>query len=210
MTVRLLIVAADPLIRSALGGIVDQTDELVVVGQASPADDAVELVNVYRPDVVLYDAGWELSAELIQLVEEWSLPIVLLVPESDAGLGDLLTAGFGAILPRGIDPDRLNGAVLAVVQELTVIAPEFLAGMSLLDANRQPSFDIIEVEPLTPREFDVLEHLAEGLTNREIAARLEISHHTVKFHLSSLMDKLGVHSRTEAVTKASRAGILEI
>lgn len=210
MTIRLLIIAADPLIRSALGGIVDQTDELIVVGQAAPNDDTVELVSVYRPDVVLYDAGWEISAELMQLVDDWSLPILLLVPELDDGLGELLTAGFGGILPRTINPDRLNGAILAITQDLTVIAPEFLALVSLSDAIQQPKFDIVEVEPLTPREFDVLEYLAEGLTNREIAAQLEISHHTVKFHLSSLMDKLGVHSRTEAVTKASRAGILEI
>ena len=210
MTVRLLIIAADPLIRSALGGIVEQTDELEVVGQASPDEDPTELTNVYRPDIIVFDAGWELSAELSQVVDEWALPIILLVPETDESLGDLIVAGFGAILPRVIDPDRLNAAALAVIQDLTVVAPEYLEEIALTGSNAAARFDLIEVEPLTPREFDVLELLADGLTNREIAAKLAISHHTVKFHLTSLMNKLDVHSRTEAVTKASKAGILEI
>ena len=209
---RLLIIAADPLVRSALGGMVTQTETLTVVGQASPTDDPAETLNVYRPDVILADAGWAFSiADLVQMIEEWSLPILLLMPEADEPVGALLSAGFGGILPRTVDADRLEAAVQAVVQNLTVVDPAFLEGLESSTSNASANYAAIaEIEPLTPREFDVLELLADGLTNREIAVKLGISHHTVKFHLTALMDKLDVHSRTEAVTKASRAGILEI
>ncbi|MFK7801999.1 MAG: response regulator transcription factor [Anaerolineae bacterium] len=212
---RLLIIAADPLIRSALANIADQSDDLQVVGQASTEDEPTELVEVYRPDVVIYDAGWGLSSDdlttdLTQIPADWTLPVILLIPDSDETVSQLLNAGFNAILPRSIDPDRLNGAVQAALLDLTVIDPIFLEEMALVATKPSAPIGFVEVEPLTPREFDVLELLADGLTNREIGAKLEISHHTVKFHLTSLMDKLDVHSRTEAVTTASRLGILEI
>lgn len=207
---RLLIIAADPLVRSALGAIAGQTDELTVVGQASPDEDAVELLNVYRPDVVIFDAGWSLTVdEIVPVLDEWTLPMILLIPETDEPLGELLTAGFAGILNRSVDQDRLEAAVMAVNQGLIVIDPDYAESLSA-GATSSPQFELDTVEALTPREFDVLELLADGLTNREIGAKLEISHHTVKFHLTSLMDKLDVHSRTEAVTTASRLGILEI
>ena len=212
---RLLIIAADPLIRSALASIAEQAEDLHVVGQAAPDDDPVETIGVYRPDVILYDAGWESlneggESELEQLPADWPLPVLLLLSEPETSISQLLNAGFGGILPRTINGDRLNGAVQAVLQDLTVIDQIFLDAIDP-ETNRRSARPIVaDVEPLTPREFDVLELLADGLTNREIAAQLAISHHTVKFHLTSLMDKLDVHSRTEAVTTASRLGILEI
>lgn len=212
--IRLLIIAADPLIRSALATVAEHSEELQVVGQAAPDDDPVETISVYRPDVIIYDAGWESSndegSELEHLSADWPLPIILLLSEGENSITKLLGAGFGGILPRTIDGDRLNGAVQAALLDLAVIDPVFLEALEPAANNRTTSPSVVEVEPLTPREFDVLEHLADGLTNREIAAQLGISHHTVKFHLTSLMDKLGVHSRTEAVTTASRLGILEI
>lgn len=210
MPTRLLIIAADPLIRSALANIAEQSDDLQVVGQASPDAEPVEMLNVYRPDAIIYDAGWGPSDGLDQIPADWSLPVILLIPESDEPVSQLLNAGFSGILPRSIGPDRLNAAVQGILNDLTVFDPIFLESMSLIANKPSAEFDLVEVEPLTPREFDVLELLADGLTNREIAAKLGISHHTVKFHLTSLMDKLDVHSRTEAVTTASRLGILEI
>ena len=207
---RLLIIAADPLIRSALAAIAEQAEDLQVVGQAAPDDDPIETINVYRPDLIIYDAGWASSSEggdseLEQLPADWPLPVILLlaeptgsVAESETPISRLLVAGFGGILPRTIDGDRLNGAVQAVLQDLTVIDPIFLEEIETPDNSRSAKINVVDVESLTPREFDVLELLADGLTNREIAAQLGISHHTVKFHLTSLMDKLDVHSRTEA------------
>ena len=207
---RLLIIAADPLVRSALGGLAEQGETITVVGQASPDEEPVELVSVYRPEVVLIDAGWSPAAdELVPLLDEWDLPLILLLPDDAEQVDQLIPAGFNGLLPRALDAERFHAAVQAVGQDFVVIDPAFIEAVSAT-GNPSPQFEFEEVEPLTPREFDVLEHLADGLTNREIAAKLGISHHTVKFHLTSLMDKLNVHSRTEAVTKASRLGILEI
>ena len=210
MSIRCLIIAADPLVRSALGGLAEQGEELIVVGQASPDEESVELLNVYRPDVVIFDAGWSPTAdELTPLRDEWTLPLILMLPEDTEQIGQLASAGFNGLLPRSLDAERFYAAVQAVAQEFVVIEPAFAEALSAGDSP-STQFELREIEQLTPREFDVLELLADGLTNREIAAKLGISHHTVKFHLTSLMDKLDVHSRTEAVTTASRLGILEI
>lgn len=215
MSTRLLIIAADPLIRTALASIANQADDLQVVGQASTEDEPLEMLTVYRPDVVIYDAGWglsneELTVELTQIPADWSLPVILLIPESDESAAALFNVGFSGILSRSTDPDRLNTAVQAALIDLFVIDPIFLEEVEPSANKSSVQSAFVEIEALTPREFDVLELLADGLTNREIGAKLEISHHTVKFHLTSLMDKLDVHSRTEAVTTASRLGILEI
>ena len=97
MSTRLLIIAADPLIRSALAGIAEQSDDLQVVGQASPEDDPVETINVYRPDLVIYDAGWgpsddQLSDGLDQIPADWPLPVLLLLSDSESSILDTTTS----------------------------------------------------------------------------------------------------------------------
>ena len=90
-------------------------------------------------------------------------------------------------------------------QGLVVVDPELARA---LPVNRLAEEDALVVEPLTPRELDVLQLLAEGAANKEIARRLEISEHTVKYHVNAILGKLSAQSRTEAVVRATRAGLI--
>jgi two-component system, NarL family, response regulator YdfI len=140
-----------------------------------------------------------------------SARIVLLTdgihPSDFARLSQL---GIRAILPRDSSVQELTAALLAASEDLTVIAPEFLA--ELLPApspGRDHDVEDLQ-EPLTSREREVLALLAEGAGNKEIAVRLKISESTSKFHVSAILGKLGATTRTEAVTRGYRLGLILI
>lgn len=125
---------------------------------------------------------------------ETSVPVVALGMEGD---------DYAARLSRGASPEQIDAALRAVAAGLLVIVPGD-ASRRFGEAREQDDAPL-----LTPRELDVLRAVSEGLTNKEIARRLDISQHTVKFHLESLMRKLGVSSRTEAVAKSLSLHLLE-
>jgi DNA-binding NarL/FixJ family response regulator len=112
--------------------------------------------------------------------------------------------GLRAALPLHATPDEVAGAVSAVHAGLLAVHPEALAQPAVAGAPPAASL------ALTSREYQILELIAEGANNRRIAARLAISRHTVKFHVASILAKLGARSRTEAVTLALRAGLLAV
>lgn len=114
------------------------------------------------------------------------------------------TLGLRAALPLGATADELAGAVSAVRAGLLVLHPEALAPSSAR------ATAVVSAAPLTSREREILEMMADGAHNRTIAARLGISRHTVKFHVTSILTKLGAESRTEAVTLALRGGLLAV
>lgn len=127
-------------------------------------------------------------------------------------LARLVTAdglGFGA-LPRDAGTEEIVAAIMAVASGLTALdrtlALEALTGLARGRVDAEPVSD--HDEPLTAREREVLQLLAQGIPNKQIAQRLGISEHTVKFHVSAIMTKLGAASRTEAVTTAARRGLL--
>ena len=112
--------------------------------------------------------------------------------------------GLRAVLPRHATPGEVAGAVSAVHAGLLAVHPEALAPPAAAAAPAASS------RALTSREYQILELIAEGANNRRVAARLAISRHTVKFHVASILAKLGARSRTEAVTLALRAGLLAV
>jgi DNA-binding NarL/FixJ family response regulator len=109
------------------------------------------------------------------------------------------------MLPRDASIEQLDAAVLGLTSGLVMLADPFAE--ALLPT---PSLEALlpPLEDLTPRENDVLQLLAEGLANKAIARRLDISEHTVKFHVNAIMSKLGASSRTQAVVRATRAGLI--
>ena len=130
-----------------------------------------------------------------------TVPTVALALDDEAA-EDALQAGARGALARGADGDRIAAAVRAVAAGLIVLDPEFVK----ITVSPRPVRP--EAEGLTPREGEVLQLLAEGLSNKEVGSRLGISDHTAKFHVVAILGKLGAASRTEAVVLAARWGLL--
>ena len=145
------------------------------------------------------------------------VPIVLLGDNPARWLGESLPPGVRAVLPQNVTPAEIVGAIEAVAAGLYVFHPSDVDAVPMLrprEAEITPELAPPLTEPfaehLTPREIEVLQLLAEGLGNKEIAARLKISEHTAKFHVASIMGKLGAATRTEAVTLGIRHGLVLI
>jgi NarL family two-component system response regulator YdfI len=185
------------------------TPGVEIVGRA---DSVVNALEEYPEDadVFLIDAANEPLEELqIDLRESGLLrdaQVVLLAEApSLVAVNQAIRAGVRGILPPDVDAEQLVKALEAVGQGLVVLHPREI------QAERAPrtAGDSLEaVESLTPREREVLQMLARGLGNKEIATRLKISEHTAKFHVASILGKLGASTRTEAVSVALRMGLI--
>ena len=207
--VRVLIVANDPLVRAGLAASLADLPECVVAGQLAADALLPEEVALYRPGVVLWDLGWDPAPDLEANLERLSrladdgLPIVALLPER-AHVAEVQAAGAQGLLFRDAELGLLLAALQAASQGLVVLEP----GLATAVRPRvDPSAGHL-MEELTSREMEVLQLLADGLTNRAIAQRLRISEHTVKFHVNAILGKLDAQSRTEAVVRATRLGLL--
>jgi two-component system nitrate/nitrite response regulator NarL len=209
---RVLIVADDPLARAGLAAMLADQPGCIVVGHVAESAELLGSLDVYRPDVVLWDLGWDAasaSPSLEETLEHLSelgdagASVVALIPD-DAYAIEAQTAGARGLLLRDSGAESLVAALTAAAQGLVVLDPS-LANSA--QGSRDPSSPSL-VEELTPRELEVLELLAEGLPNKVIARRLGISDHTVKFHVNAVLGKLGAQSRTEAVVRATRLGLI--
>ena len=200
-TLRVLIVAEDPLARAGLAALLADQPECRVVGQMAPGPDLAPVLERLHPDAVVWDAG---RASTLPDVGEATPPMLLLSPvDTPAAAG---SAGARGLLPRDIDAASLVAALRAIVRGLIVLDPAFARGRSLLAG--EPS--AAALEELTPREIEVLQLVAAGLPNKLIAQRLGISEHTVKFHITAIFGKLDAHTRTEAVTRAAQLGLIAL
>jgi len=201
---RVLILADDPLARAGLAALLSSQSSLTVAAQSSSDVDAAALLDAFQPDVVLWDLGWSPDSQiatLSQFVEGHSVPVVALLTVDS--LADVARAGGArGLLPRTSNASQMAAALHAVVQGLLVFDETLLAAPSPTPT----ALDLLE--PLSARELEVLRHLAEGLSNKEIARVIGVSEHTAKFHVNAILGKLGAQSRTEAVVKATRAGLI--
>jgi two-component system nitrate/nitrite response regulator NarL len=209
---RVLIVADDPLARAGLAALLADQPGCTVVGQVAESAELLASLDVYRPEVVVWDLGWDAasaSSSLEETLERLSdlgdagPSVVALIPDETHAV-EAQTAGAHGLLLRDSGAELLVAALMAAAQGLVVLDPSL--GNPALGA-RDPSSPSL-VEELTPRELEVLELLAEGLPNKVIARRLGISDHTVKFHVNAVLGKLGAQSRTEAVVRATRLGLI--
>jgi DNA-binding NarL/FixJ family response regulator len=174
--------------------------------------DVLDGLRLYQPDVVVWDLGWEpalgptetpTALEQLAQVRDTGQPVVALLPD-DRYTALVWASGVRGLLLRDVDTVTLALALPAVARGLVVGDAALVSG---LFPARQPPL-MSPAEALTPREQEVLQLLAEGLPNKTIADRLHISEHTVKFHVNAILSKLGAQSRTEAVVRATRLGLL--
>jgi DNA-binding NarL/FixJ family response regulator len=216
--IRVFIVAASPLARSGLQQLLAHPD-VEVVGSAVDLESAVGLLSEpeAEPDVIVVDASRESNAGAGRLAVGPSdiiadIPVLILENAENAenaALGsDLLRRGARAILPTGISSAELIAGLRAVTAGLVVLHPSTVAAIPHATLNTSPSAPEEWIEPLTRREKEVLQMLAAGLGNKEIAAKLNISDHTAKFHVGSILGKLGASSRAEAVAMGIRRGLV--
>ncbi len=209
--IRVFIVAASPLIRAGLQSMLADS-RVDIVGSAADLESiSSQLVDV-EPDVVLIAAAADTHEELLNSLEDAEVAreyavIVLSEQPKAAWLSKALRAGVRAVLPREVTPEQLRAALEAAAAGLVIVHPSELD--TVLPAAVTSFVAVDELpEPLTPREREVLQMLAAGLANKEIAARLAISDHTVKFHVASILGKLGASTRTEAVSAGIRRGLV--
>jgi two-component system nitrate/nitrite response regulator NarL len=207
--IRVLVVAADPLARAGLAASLAGEPGCTVVGEESGDADLVSVTELARPDAVLWDLGWdpepglESSLERLGGLADSGLPVVALVPD-EAHAAVVWTAGAGGLLYRDAKAGSLLAALRAAASGLVILDPALVpAGLFRREADAQRL-----IEDLTPREVEVLQLLADGLTNKAIGQQLGISDHTVKFHVNAILGKLGAQSRTEAVVRATKLGLI--
>ncbi len=202
---RVLIVANDPLVRERLAALFSDQPGFALVGQIAADKNLTAQFALYHPDVVLWDFGLnaELSIKLLNELPNISPPIVALLPD-ESHATEAWTENIRGLLLREVEAENLRAALRAAAQELVVLDPALAA---VLVPHRHPETNP-RVEALTPRELEVLQLLAEGLANKAIAQRLRVSEHTVKFHVNAILGKLNAHSRTDAVVRATRLGLI--
>lgn len=209
---RVLVIADNLLARAGLAALLADQATVRVVGQVTGGESLADDIDVYRPDVLVWDFGWDSKNALdcfADLLDEAGsntlLPTLILLPDDDHAVETaalLRSARSGGLLLRDAQPDQLAAALAAVGQGLIVFDP-LLAALPVSDTIPEAP-----VSPLTAREREVLQLLAEGLANKHIALRLGISDHTVKFHVNAIMGKLNAQSRTDAVVRATRLGLI--
>ena len=206
---RVLILAGDLLTRTGLAALLDAHDEFDVVGRAAGGDTLTSDLDVYRPDVVIYDLGYEplRGLEDLSTLVDMAMTVIALLPDSDnaSAILNVLKAtegGYGLLL-RDSAADLLGESISAALAGLVVVEPDLIPALTPTTGGELPQ---PPAEALTPRELDVLDLLAQGLTNKAIGQSLGISPNTVKFHINAILGKLNAQSRTEAVVRATRLG----
>lgn len=200
--IRVMLVDDHAVVRSGLGAFLMAFDDLELVAEASSGEQAVNVCEQARPDVVLMDLvmpGMDGAAATRAIREKCpDIQVIALTSfkEQELVQGALQAGAIGYLL-KNVSTDELADAIRAAYAGKPTLAPE--AAQALIQASQKPAMPPVE---LTDRELEVLELMVAGLTNPDIANRLVISRSTVKFHVSSILTKLNVSSRTEAVANA--------
>jgi two-component system, NarL family, response regulator NreC len=215
MTIRLVLVDDHVVVRSGLRMLLDGISDIEIIGEAGTAQQAFEVVKVLRPDVVLMDIGLPDSSgiDAARAIKERypaTAIVALTIHEDEEYFFKMLDAGASGYVPKRAAPEELITAIRAAAEGEVYLYPSMakLLVRGYLSQDMPANTDTA-VDGLTSREQEVLQHLADGASNDEIAEVLHISPKTVARHRENIMRKLNLHSRTELVKYAIRKGIIE-
>ena len=212
MSVRVAVVASSPVVRAGLEHLLALGDDVVVVGTAATREALGDLgASDIHVLVLDDDTGTRIGGLRADAADDDARGtpfVVLLVDEPTSTIArDAIAVGVRALLTRDAGDAELIAAVRAVAAGLVVLTPDAAQPMrgQTSVARREGSPRAVA---LTPREHEVLQALAEGLANKQVAARLGISEHTIKTHVTAVFEKLGVTTRAEAVARGVQLGVL--
>jgi two-component system, NarL family, response regulator YdfI len=206
--IRIAVMAISAVRRAKLESIVRGHAEFELAGSFGALATLMSFARSTELDVMVIDSDL-IHDLLVQPTSDGA--IVLLTEVSHArSISRLLRSGVRAILSRESDPDDVLSAIYAAYNGLVLLSRPIAESVAAVYSDQSPEVEDELPEEITSRETEVLGMLAEGLVNKEIAARLGISEHTVKFHISSILDKLDASTRTEAVTLGIRRGLIPI
>ena len=226
-TIRVIIIDEQPLFRRGIRATLEQTGSCVIVGESTDAADILELVSTANPDVALIDTGLT-SSDPLEIARQARhvaprMAIIMLTPsEDEERLFQSIKVGAAAYYTRNVTPEELVDAVYKVSQGEYLIKDEILSKPQIASRVLQ-SFRKMTVDeepevnderdpysPLSSREVEILDYIARGNSNKEIAKSLKISDQTVKNHITSILKKLSVSDRTAAVVHALRHGWIKM
>ena len=210
--IRVLIGARSEVVRAGLTSLLTSDLMFQVVGTFS-IDDLTRVEDL-QPEVVLLDLDSPSDESLLAAIQSGGAlvnsSLLILIEDPESLAVDVLGSGLRAILPRYATPEEIIVAIQAAATGLVALHPDIFDSMlSRIRPGQQSELDP-SGQILTPREIEVLRMIAEGLGNKEIASKLSISDHTVKFHISSIFAKLGASNRAEAVTLGIRHGLIMV
>jgi DNA-binding NarL/FixJ family response regulator len=216
--IRVLICDDHALFRRGLAMVLESEEGIEVAGEASDGDEAVLLAEELVPDVVLMDvrmpkrSGIEATRAIAEVLPTARI-VMLTVSDEEEDLYDAIKAGAAGYLLKEISIEEVAGAIRQVVDGQSLITPSMASKLLAEFTNLAKKADAKQavISPkLTTRELEVLKLVAQGMSNKEIAAALYISENTVKNHVRNILEKLHLHSRMEAVVYAVREKILEL
>jgi two-component system response regulator NreC len=217
--IRLLLVDDHAVIRTGLRMLLESQRDMVIVGEAASGLEALDLTAQLKPDIIVMDitlpdiSGIEATRRIKRVYPEIAI-VALTIHEDEQYFFEMLQAGATGYVPKRAAPDDLIYAIRAAATGEIYLYPSLAKALvsdylSRRDAGPEPGeLDEQLIAQLTAREQEVLELLAEGLSNEGIADRLVISRHTVARHRENLMRKLGLHNRSELVKYAIRKGMI--
>lgn len=212
MSIRALIVDDHPVTREGLRTALELSEEVVVVvGEAGTGEEAVERARELAPDVVFMDVrmpgmdGIEATRRIREASPETKI-ILITIDESRGAISEAIQAGVSGYLLKDASPDALVDAARNAVEGNAVIHPHLTK--TFIEEAQAATSDEPRPAPLSKREREILQKVADGATTRQVASDLGISPHTVKTHLERIFEKLGANDRAQAVAIAIRTGIV--
>lgn len=216
--IRVLIADDQTLVRDGLRALVDLEDDMEVVAEANDGESAIMLARQWRPDVVLMDVrmpGVDGIESTRRIVTRGDAPKVLVLTmfNRDEYVFHALRAGASGFLLKDVRGGQLTRAIRAVAAGDSLVDPAITRRLieERVTAERRPNPDRVpQIGTLTQRELDVLQRVARGLSNAEIAADLVVGEATVKTHVAHILAKLGVRDRVQAVVAAYEAGVVTV